>query len=103
MHCAYVSVGPRPFVLETVVIIKVESHPYLSLIFMGMNFELKWYMKRRDSVSVQYVTNFVDRNTLNTSNIREKKSLTRVSLVIPAFQSKQNKVHEGKKLKNFNT
>ena len=52
---------------------------------------------------VQYVTNFVDRNTLNTSNIREKKSLTSVSLVIPAFQSKQNKVHEGKKLKNFNT
>ena len=52
VHCAYVSVGSRPFVLETVVIIKVEFDPYLrlSLIFMGMNFELKWYMKRRDSV-----------------------------------------------------
>ena len=48
--------GPRPFVLETVVIIKVESHPYLSLIFMEMNFELKWYMKKRDSIIVQYVT-----------------------------------------------
>ena len=64
--------------LETVVIIKVEFDPYLSLIFMGMNFELKWYMKRRDSIIAQYVT-----------------------LILLIEIPKPKAVHEGKKLNKY--